>query len=193
MLRLGEKQLLIVTVSVSILIALGLGALNIFVFNKNLGKVKQAISEKDSEIDQAKEKKKQMDQLRRDVEQLERDKKIFEEKLPTMSEVIYENFIDTLNIITKDAGILLKNAKLAPKDKKAGTGSTSFQVISYDLQTEGDFFDLIRFISILEEYPRFIKVNYFTLSIQDLSQAMITGKTKHSMNIRITTYVYTGK
>lgn len=194
--RLSEKKVLFVIIVLVLLLALVSAGMNIFVFRKNLEKVRQEIADKNTQIKLAQDQKQQMDQLKKEIALLEQNKKGFEEKLPPKDKIeSYEIFIDTLDNICKEADIALKNAKLVKEPPRSGSagsqqGSTSYEKISYDLQTEGDFFKLVKFISLLEEYPRFIKVNYFTFSPQDLSQVMLTGKTKHSMTIRITTYVY---
>ena len=194
--RLSEKKVLLIIIGLALILAIVFAGMNIFVFRINLAKVRQEIADKDIQIKQAQEQKQQMEQLKNEVDKLKKEMDSFEKTLPAKDKIAsYEIFIDTLDNICKEANIALKNARLIKEGQRSvspnsQSSSTSYEKISYDLLTEGEFFDLIKFISLLEEYPRFIKINSFSLAPQDMNQVMQTGKSKHSMSIRITTYVY---
>ena len=194
--RLSEKQLLFVTVGVAGVVAVVLAVLGIFVFRKNLSQARAELVGIEEKLKTANEKALKKQELDEEIKKREEENEAFQKKLPTKNEVAYEVFVDTLTNLSNEVNVVLKSASVtqgAGRGGAAAPSATDFEPISYDLQLTGNFFDLVKFISLLEEYPRFIKVNSFTFRPGSMANALTTGEIIHELAIKITTYVNAGK
>lgn len=162
--RFSEKQLLLVTVAVFLVVALPLAVWGYFLHFKSLKPLKQELEQTDKEIAEAKNKQTQMYQLQEQKKQLEEELKVAQEILPTVEEVSYENFVELLSQLKEDAVVeLFLKAKLVKESRGRGpAGREPFDKVSYKLELQGGFYELVKFIYLLENYKRFIRVDSFS-------------------------------
>lgn len=199
--RLSEKQLLLVTLGAGGVVAIILAALGFMVFRKNLNQVRQEITDADAKIQNLNKQSNQLEDLKKRVQLLIEKKAQFAKYFPKKEQNTYEGLMDILHNLSREANIFVKNVKQTKEGKTSGPPGTQpttqgFEKVSYNIQSEGEIFDLIKFLYLLEEEKecgRFIKVDNFSfVPQQDPNKAIETGKLKHTMTVKITTYVYTG-
>lgn len=191
--RLSEKQLVITTAVVAVIISLVLVGLVLFVFQKKLIEVKTQIKSKEEQLAAKETQLQQMQQLEQRLIELRQSKKQVEELLPRKEEVSYERVVETFRDMAQKAGVVCTNALAVKETAVSGPQGQSvtpsgFEKISYSFKIEGGFFELIKFISLIEDHPRFIRVSSFTFTPKDVNLNPI----KYTMDIKITTYVYQG-
>ncbi|MBI4834592.1 MAG: hypothetical protein HY811_07230 [Planctomycetes bacterium] len=194
--RLSEKQLLFVTLGVAGVVAVTLAVLGIFVFRKNLSQARTELAGIETKLKTASEQLPKKQELENDIVKLEEENKELQKQLPTKNEVAYEVFVETLTGLSDSVNVVLKTASITQSSGGRGSAApvtADFEQISYDLQLEGKLFDLIKFISLLEEYPRFIKVSSFSFRPIKMGDALKTGEIIHELTIKITTYVNSAK
>ena len=190
--KLTEKQLLILTIIIPAVIAICLAAFGFFVFSKDIAKLNKDISDIGKQINEENDRLKKMVELGEKLTKLRLEQDALQSLLPNKEDISGENFIDTLNRFGRQAGVQIASATA---DEGRGGGppgaqTTNFDRISYALKIQGDFFQVINYVYLLETYQRFIKVDNF--SVRPVGQVTIDKPTQYSMELKITSYVYKG-
>ncbi|MEK7449031.1 MAG: type 4a pilus biogenesis protein PilO [Planctomycetota bacterium] len=186
MFRLSEKYLLILTVTVSGLIALGLVVLGYFHFHEKIEVASQSLATLKAEIEQLYEKQKKMIELEKRINTLRVELNDAREQLPTEEEVPYEVFVDKM--VEFSYATKIKIYSVVPVTKTGALVPVAFTPTSYQLDATGGFYELMNFIYYLESYKRFIKVISFKIN-----PSFSVGENKHNLNVLITTYTYKTK
>ena len=190
-LKLSEKQLLILTIIIPAVIAVILGATGYFVFFKKLSLLTKNINETSAKIEETNDRLKKMEELEGRLNKLKKEQKELEALMPTKEEISYENFIDTLMKLSREANISLSSA--IPEQNRGtqpSAQSSLFDKISYRLSISGDFFQVIYYIYLLETYQRFIKVDRFSVKPVSEWSNDKDKPVKYSLDLTLTTYVY---
>ncbi|MFH1230156.1 MAG: type 4a pilus biogenesis protein PilO [Planctomycetota bacterium] len=188
-LKLSEKQLLILTIIIPAVIAVILGVVGYFVFSKKLSLLTKNINETSTKITEAKDRSVKMEELEGRLSKLRKEQDELEALMPTKEEISYENFIDTLTKLSREANIYLSSA--IPEQNRGiqpSIQSSLFDKISYRLSITGDFFQVIYYIYLLETYQRFIKVDRF--SVKPITESTNNKLIRYSLDLTLTTYVY---
>ncbi|MCK5579577.1 MAG: type 4a pilus biogenesis protein PilO [Planctomycetes bacterium] len=183
LLKLSEKQLLIITVGGSALIAIILVIAGYLFFRKPLKKTQTDIKTIGAEITQLKQRQQSMADLKERIDELRVEIAEDIKQLPSEEEVSYEDFVDTLVNFSLEAQVNLFS--VIPSKQASGSKTASATPTSYQMELEGSFYNLINFIYSLETYKRFIKVIDFKIS-----PSLSSGEIKHKMRLLITTYTY---
>jgi len=188
--KLTEKQLLILTIVIPAIIAVVLACVGFFKFNKNIATLSKEIVEVSKKINEEKDRLNKMVELGERLKKLESERDALQAILPTKEEVSYENFIDTLTRFSREAGVKLTSA--ISDEGKGGPpssgGKVFFDRISYALKIQGDFFQVVNYIYLLETYQRFIKVDNF--SIRPVGMIAADKPIEYGIDLKITSYVY---
>lgn len=189
--KLTEKQLLILTIVIPAVVAIVLAGVGFFIFNKQIAGLNKDITEVTKKINEEKDRLKKMAELADKLTKLRLEQDALQSLLPTKEEISIENFIDTLTRFSREAGVNLNSATADEgKGGPPGVAATNFDRISYALKIQGDFFQVINYIYLLETYQRFIKVDNF--SVRPVGQVTADKPTQYSMDLKITSYVYKG-
>jgi len=190
--RLHEKTLLIMTMIIPAVVSLVLGGVGYFVFYKKASFLSKKMIEVDQQTKAAKDKAEKMVETSGRIEKLIEEKAGLEALLPTKEEISYENFIDTLTGLSREAGVRLPSVKYeSPRSAPPGrTQSTLFDKITYKVTIEGEFFNALYFVYLLETYQRFIKVERFTVRPMGAVTAGDAKATKYALDLSLTSYVY---
>jgi hypothetical protein len=189
--RLTEKQLLLVTIGITVLIAGGLGFL-IWSDFRAIDEEKTRIADLDKQIEAAQ----QEIELIPDREfRVIANREIADREvafLPEEEEI--ENFWEVLERFALESGVRI--SEIAPttiqrggRDKKGeqSTISTVPQVLSLRATTD----DFLRFINMIENYERIINVVEYSLSASEVADD--DGKVRHGIRLALTTFTYSKK
>src|SRR3989339_1560925 len=151
--KLSEKQLLLLTIVIPAIIAIALAGVGFFMFNKEKGDLNKKIDEITRKISDENVKVEKMVELRERLKKLEAEQDALQSLLPTKEEISYENFIDTLTRFGREAGVKLNSAtsyESRSGPPVAGGQTSKFDKMSYALKIEGDFFQVINYVYLLE-------------------------------------------
>ncbi|MEW6027502.1 MAG: type 4a pilus biogenesis protein PilO [Planctomycetota bacterium] len=187
--KLTEKQLLILTIVIPAVLAIVLAGVGFFVFSKDIAKVNKDIADVSKKIQDEKNRLSEMGKLEERLKKLESEREALHALLPTKEDASYENFVDTLTRFSREAGVKLSSA-LADEGAGGPPGqqAAQFDKISYSLQIQGDFFQVLNYIYLLETYQRFIQVNKFNL--RPSGPVSADKATLYNMDLKVTSYVY---
>ncbi len=149
-------------------------------------KLDTAVTPKRPQLTGLNEKIGSIPQLRQEKGKLQDELTEYETILPNGREL--ENLLDMLTEFTKDSGVTILEFKPErERQDKPGESSSSYKQVSYDLKVDGDFYQVTKFINLLENYKRFVRIDSFEMGKRDLDEPI--GETA----LRISTFVYDPK
>lgn len=129
----------------------------------------------------------------------------YTEILPREDEVLRDAFVDTITQLCKESGLVITGAEpvaVEPvtnqKRGRSATAQTSssqqFQRHKYRFEMQGDFNHFHRFVNLVENHTRFLRIDSFDLFPIDRSDDLsAASKPEKSFTIEISTYVYEEK
>jgi len=184
--RLSEKQLLILTIGITVLLAGGLGFLIWSDF--------KAIEEEEQRIAQLQQQIQSADQEIAQIPQREyrviANREISDKEvafLPEESEI--ETFWEVLERFAEEAGVRI--SEIAPADARGLSGAQgSIQSVAQLLSLRGSIDQFLRFINLVENYDRIINVIEYSVAAGDMG---IDGKARHGIRLALTTFTYSKK
>lgn len=144
-----------------------------------------ALEQKKTQVAQLREKIARIPELRQEKTKLQEELAEYETILPNDRDL--NNIFDTLSSFTKDSGVTILEFKPERERQDRPGESSSYKQVSYDLKLEGDFFQVIKFINLLENHKRFVRIDSLEMGKRDLDEPL--GET----SIQISTFVYDPK
>jgi len=145
-----------------------------------------ALNTKKTQVAALREKVAKIPGLRLEKTKLQEELAEYETILPNGQEL--DKIFDTLSEFTKDSGVTI--LEFRPEQEWQGTpgaAQSSYKRVSYSLKLEGDFFRVRKFINLLENYKRFVKVDSFDMAKRDLDGQL------DDTALRISTFIYDPK
>ena len=189
-----EKQLtLLAWISLVSIILVGGGLVYYFQFVQ-LAAMRQEAADL---LDKVKSAKKKSDAIR----SLETQKKLLAAKeqelrahIPDMSRLEYDKFANLLDSKREEAGVFIPAATWMPVRggrPLPGRGNRqlpkSMNKVQYRVSVEGDFYQILRYLSILEKLERFIGIDNFNIA----RGAGSDGEGNFTRNMGLTLYSFT--
>lgn len=191
MTRLTEKQLLLLTIGIAILIAGGLGFL-IWGDLRTIEVEKARKADLDRQIDAA---EKEIALIPDREYRVIANREIADREvafLPEEEEV--ETFWEVLERYAHDSGIVI--SEIAPssiqrsgRDKKGG--ETTISTVPQVLSLRGSIEEFLRFINMVENHERIINVVEYSVAAGDAPDD--DGKVRHAIRLALTTFTYSKK
>ena len=183
--RLSEKQLLILTVGIAVLIGGGLG----FMIFQDL----QAIQEEEQAIQDLKGKiasaQKEIDQIPAREYRAIANREISDQEvafLPEETEI--ENFWEILERFAEDSGV--KISKITPNQRRRGGRQKSKSAISsvdQVIRLRGTIDEFLSFINRIENHERIINVSEFSIAKGERGADNLT---RHDLKLALRTFTY---
>jgi hypothetical protein len=190
--RLTEKQLLLLTIGITVLISGGLGFL-IWSDFRTIEEEKARKADLDRQIEAA---EKEID-LRPDREyRVIANREISDREvafLPEEEEI--ETFWEVLEGFAQDAGVRISeiapsSIQRAGRDKK-GAAETTISTVPQVLSLRGSIDEFLRFINMIENYERIINVAEYSVTAGEAPDE--DGKQRHAIRLALTTFTYSKK
>ncbi|MFH1226663.1 MAG: GspMb/PilO family protein [Planctomycetota bacterium] len=193
--RLTERKLLILTIIIPGIMAIGLAIYGYFIQYNKLIRIQGEIESVKVQVKEAEAKVVQMIELDKRLDVLRKEKEGIKDLLPVKTDELYEDFLNSMVKIAQEAKLVVHGANVSDEVKKSGpptgSGGPTFEKISYSLRAEGEFYDCINFIYLLETNKRFIKVDKISLRPTNLMGVEKTGTAiRHLLEVKITSYTY---
>ena len=184
--RFSEKQLLILTISISFLLSAGLGFL-IWRDFRTIEEEQQTIEDLKTQIEAAEGEIKQIPAREHRVIA---NREISDKEvafLPEETEI--ESFWEVLWRFAEESGVQI--SEITPNvGRRTGKGGTISEVRQL-LSVRGHIDEFIRFINHLENYDRIINVVEYSVRRGDVADE--DGKVRHGIRLQLSTFTYSKK
>ncbi|MHC4550707.1 MAG: type 4a pilus biogenesis protein PilO [Planctomycetota bacterium] len=189
--RLTEKQLLFLTIGITVLLSGGMG----FLIWTDL----QAIEEEAVKIEDL---RKQIQSAEGEIRLIPmREHRVIANREISDKEVAFlpeeeeiENFWEVLERVAAESGVQI--SEIAPSNKRVGgrrgkKKSTTIQSVPQIMSLRGTINEFLRFINMVENYDRIINVVEYSLTSGDVADD--DGKVRHGIRLALTTFTYSRK
>jgi hypothetical protein len=168
---------------------------------------------KKDQVDKLLKMKAEIGQLEADVERLKLEAEELQKRLPDVTEVAPEAFLETLQGIAQgindrkedpagDLAAILITAATSQEEKSRrptrGAPTTPPQVkkVSYEIVLDAGFTNLILFLNQIETYERYIQIDSFDIVSDGQSPMQMSERDeyypRYNMTMTVTTWVWVG-
>ena len=197
---MNEKQFTIIWVVALVLILLaGSGAIWYLQFDQLVEREKELASVK-SQVAAATQKKLKIPVLQESIKGLKKEEIDLMQHIPNLDRAEYDVFADKLDDLRRKAGVSVARAtwtipaRATPvPGRPARNQPASIHKVQYDINATGSFYQLLRYINLLEQQSRFIGVESFTFSkagIETPGPGARAAAPKRDLKIVIYSYTY---
>ncbi|MGH7162796.1 MAG: type 4a pilus biogenesis protein PilO, partial [Planctomycetota bacterium] len=188
--KLSEKQLLILTVAVTVLLAGGLG----YLVWRDLEEVKQEEQKAADLRTQIRLAQVEIDQIPAREYRVIANREISDREvafLPEETEI--ETFWEVLERFAVESGVQISKITQTNTRSgavKRGAASSAIESVEQVLKLRGSADEFLRFMNLVENYDRIINVGEFSISS---GKADEDGKIRHSIQMTLKTFTYSKK
>jgi Tfp pilus assembly protein PilO len=197
---MNEKQFTIIWVVALVIILLaGGGAIWYLQFDVLVEKRNQLKVVKGKVAD-AKGKKDKIPALKKSIEALGKKANELASHIPNLDRAEYDVFAELLDDLRRKAGINVPRASwTVPARPTPIPGRQAFQQpanihkIQYDISVNGSFYQLLRYINLLEQQKRFIGVENLAVTKTSTKDENLAKGANPRRDLKVTIYSYTYK
>jgi len=196
---MNEKQFTIIWVVGLVLILIAGGTSIYFLQFDILEEQKKKLAEVQSQVVDATKKKNAIDGIKKSIASLEKKEAELITHIPNLTRAEYDVFAELLDEIRRKAGVTVSRAgwavpsrPVAIPGRPAVVQPPTVHKVQYDLGVTGSFYQLLRYINILEQNKRFIGVENFSFS-KGPSGDMAKTSEAPRRDLKIVIYSYTYK
>jgi hypothetical protein len=192
---MNEKQFTIIwVVALVIIILAGSGAIWYLQFDV-LVERRAVLKGVQEQVKVAKDKKNKIPQLRASIAELTKKANELATHIPNLDRAEYDVFAELLDDLRRKAGVTVPRASwTVPSRPVPIPGRQPFaqpntvHKVQYDLTANGSFYQLLRYINLIEQQRRFIGVEGF-----QVGKGADSKTNAPKRNLRLTIYSYTYK
>ena len=187
---MNEKKGLIITLVVlaAILVAGGAGIyyLQFVVLEEKMAEL-AAVQQ---QVQAATAKKEKIPGLKKQIVDLEKDEVAKSAKIPLLGREEYDVFANLLDDVRKRAGVAVSRGawQTAAGSARSNTPASMHRVV-YELNVSGGFYQLLRYINLLEQKTRHIEVSSIAVQ-RGSSESRGKGVSPRDLRIQLTSYTY---
>jgi len=196
---MNEKQFTIIWVVALVIILLaGSGAIWYLQFDVLVEK-QRALKAVQDQVRDAKGKVAQIPKLEASIIELNKKADELATHIPNLDRAEYDVFAELLDDLRRKANVIVPRASWTVPSRPvpipgrpAVTQPASIHKVQYDLSVTGSFYQLIRYINLLEQQRRFIGVDNFTIAKGGGDSGLLKAAAP-KRDLKITIYSYTYK
>ena len=195
---MNEKQFTIIWVVALALIIIAGGASIYYLHFEVLEQKKQELIVVQGQVADATKKKNAIPGLRKSIAELEKKESELITHIPNMTRAEYDVFAELLDELRRKAGVTVSRAawtvptRATPiPGRPQSVQPATVHKVQYEINVTGTFYQLLRYVNLLEQHRRFIGVESF--SVTKGSAADSKGASLPRRDMRITIYSYTYK
>ena len=169
---MNEKKVTIITVVCLILIVLaGGGAIYYFQFEV-LAEKERELAAVLARVQEDKDKVAKIPGLLKKIEEIQKALEIEGKRIPDLSREEYDKLADLLDGFRRRSGVAVDRASwgaakppipIAKRPNRLTSIPRNVHKVEYDLAVSGTFYQLLRYINLLEQEQRFLNVESFTI------------------------------
>lgn len=196
---MNEKQFTIIWVVALVIILLAGGGAIWYLQFDTLPQKRAALEAVKEQVRGATTKKNNIPTLKKSIAELGKKATELASHIPNLERAEYDVFAELLDDMRRKAGVNVPRASwTVPGRPTPIPGRTTTQMpatvhkVQYDLTVNGSFYQLLRYINLLEQQKRFIGVENFTVSKsgQDLSAGKTAAAPRRDLKVTIYSYTY---
>jgi Tfp pilus assembly protein PilO len=169
---MNEKQVTIIAVAILAFVLLAGGVITWYLYAKKLAGKKAELVAAENAVKDAGEKRGKIKGLEEQNQKLAKDIKEKQKQIPDLTKLEYDQFANLLDDLRRRANVAVSSADWIATDKmvKAVKGRPggglppTIHKVQYTLMVTGGFYQLLKFVNLLEQEHRFIAVQNFSLS-----------------------------
>lgn len=192
---MNEKQFTIIWVVALVLIIIAGGASIYYLQFEVLEQKKQELAVVQGQVLDATKKKNAIPGLRNSIAELEKKEAELITHIPNLTRAEYDVLAELLDDLRRKAGVSVSRAgwmvptRAAPLPGRPVQPPTVHKV-QYDLNVSGNFYQLLRYINLLEQNRRFMGVETFGIAKGSGTEAKSVLLPKRDLRITIYSYTY---
>ncbi len=159
---MNERTVTIVAVSFLVVIVLAGGGA-IYYFHGVLDERETTHTSRLADVNDAKDKQRAIPKLKEQIKKLEADIAEGDRRIPKLDDLQYDELAELIDALRKQSSTFVQDARYSPS--RGGPGlAPSMNRATYDVSVRGGFFNLLRFVNLLEAQTRFVAVDDFSIS-----------------------------
>jgi Tfp pilus assembly protein PilO len=196
---MNEKQFTIIWIVALVLILIAGGTSIYFLQFDMLEEEKRKLSEVQGQVLDATKKKNAIKGIKENIAALQKKEAELITHIPNMTRAEYDVFAEMLDDMRRKAGVTVSRAGwTVPTHPPQIPGRPpvvpppTVHKVQYDLSVTGTFYQLLRYINILEQNKRFIGVENFSFTKGSGGESA-KGPESPKRDLKITIYSYTYK
>lgn len=194
---MNEKQFTIIWIAALALIIIAGGAAIYFLQFDVLEQKNQELAVVQGQVLDATKKKNAIEGLRKSIVELEKKEADLIRNIPNMTRAEYDVFAELLDEIRRKAGVTVARAgwqvpqkPVAIPGRPAAVQPPTVHKVQYELSVTGNFYQLLRYINLLEQQRRFIGVENFAINKGPGGEGKSTSLPRRELRIIIYSYTY---
>jgi len=192
---MNEKQFTIIWVVALVLIIIAGGASIYYLQFEVLEQKKQELTVVQGQVLDATKKKNAIPGLRTSIAELEKKEAELITHIPNLTRAEYDVLAELLDDLRRKAGVSVSRAGWMVPSRAAAMPGRPVQPptvhkVQYDLNVSGNFYQLLRYINLLEQNRRFMGVETFGITKGAGSEAKTVLLPKRDLRITIYSYTY---
>lgn len=188
MVKIAWKKNQIVTVAVTVLIILGSAGLSYWIY-ENYKKTLEEEEKYQNDIAIAKVKRDKIPGLEKQVIKLRENLKAYVKILPDTKEV--NEFVNKLSDFASQSGVEVVSLKDDTRSKRQKKQEV-FDKESFRIELNGNIYEYLKFISLIENYERFIKISEINIKSGEYDEEMLRSEVIHNITMLVETFIYHG-
>jgi len=192
---MNEKQFTIIWVVALVLIIIAGGASIYYLQFEVLEQKKQELAIVQGQVLDATKKKNAIPGLRNSIAELEKKESELITHIPNLTRAEYDVLAELLDDLRRKAGVSVSRAGWMVPSRAAAMPGRPVQPptvhkVQYDLTVSGNFYQLLRYINLLEQNRRFMGVETFSIAKGSGAEAKSVLLPKRDLRITIYSYTY---
>lgn len=187
---MNEKKLFLSLLAGGTLVAAGLGA-GAWFQRESAAETRARAAALDDQIADARKKVAGLPKVEREVIVLRELAEEMKRVLPDEDDV--NNLVRTLNKFSEDAKVRISGLKKKNTDTPGRKKTTDFDRVAYAITLDGDVFQVLDFLDMIEGHSRFMNVPTFRLQAAPRAELEKEGVPAHQVTLDVETYVYEPK
>jgi len=194
---MNEKQFTIIWVVALVLILIAGGASIYYLQFEVLEQKKAELAAVQAQVADATKKKLAIPGLQKSIAELQKKEAELITHIPNLTRAEYDEFANLLDDIRRKAGVSVSRASWAVPSKPtpipgrpAVVQPPTVHKVQYDLGVVGNFYQILRYINLLEQHKRFIGVDSFSIAKGPGGEGKSTAQPKRDLRITIYSYTY---
>ena len=183
--KVWKKNVVVAAVVTSVII-LGCGGLSYWIYESyNKAREEEETCRNQSAAFRVKQER--VPSLEREVIMLRENVKEYVKILPDEAKV--NDFADSLSGFAEESEVFF--TKLDDKaNRKPGKKKEVFDRTTFHLNLSGNLFQLLKFISLVENYERFVRISEITIKAGDNDENTLKSEVCHECSLKVDTFVY---
>jgi len=193
---MNEKQFTIIWVVALVLILIAGGTSIYYLQFEVLEQKKAELAAVQGQVQDATKKKNAIPGLQRSIAELQKKEAELITHIPNLTRAEYDEFANLLDDLRRKAGVAVGRAGwTVPSKPQPIPGRPpvvqppTVHKVQYELGVTGNFYQLLRYINLLEQHKRFIGVEQFAIN-KGAGETKGSGQPRRELRITIYSYTY---